>query len=130
MQFWASKTVLILTPQTKIQAYLGQLKAKMTVFGVVFRNREKNLNALAELDITPAQREEYIMGLTPEDYCSGPNKDKDVPGRPDYYEFGITINGKEVYIKQSMGLPNKPIDCISFHPAEWPLNYPLKPTTS
>jgi len=119
-----------LTPQTKIQAYLGQLKAKMTVFGVVFRNREKNLNALAELDITPAQREEYIMGLTPEDYCSGPNKDKDVPGRPDYYEFGITINGKEVYIKQSMGLPNKAIDCISFHPAEWPLNYPLKPTTS
>ncbi len=117
-------------PSNQNSGIPGPTEGKIAGFGIVFRNRDKNLKALAELDITPAQREEYIMGLTPEDYCSGPNKDKDVPGRPDYCEFGITINGKEVNIKQSMGLPNKPIDCISFHPAEWPLNYPLKPTTS
>jgi hypothetical protein len=119
-----------LTPQTDIQAYLSQLKAKLLVFGVVFRNRDKNLNAIAELEISPMQREDFIKELTFTDYCSGPNIDTDVPGRPDLYEFGIMINGKEVYIKLSMGLPNKPVDCISFHLAEWPMKYPLKPTTS
>ncbi|MGB3079796.1 MAG: hypothetical protein WBB31_12005 [Saprospiraceae bacterium] len=119
-----------MTPQTDIQTYLSQLKTKLGVFGIVFRNREKNLNALAELDIAPIQREDCLKDLRPEDYCSGPNIDKDVPGRPDYYEFGIIVNGKEVYIKLSMGFPNKPVDCISFHVAEWPMKYPLKPTTS
>ena len=121
---------MVLTPQTDIQAYLSQLKTKLGVFSIVFRNREKNLNALAELDIMPKQREDFLKDLTPEDYCSGPNPDRDDPDRPYYYEFGIVVNGAEVYIKLSLGLTNKPVDCISFHVAEWPMKYPLKPTTS
>lgn len=119
-----------MTPQTDIKAYLGQLKAKLGVFGVVFRNRDKNLSAFDDLNISPKQREDFLNDLKPEDYCSGPNPDKDVPDRPDYYEFGIVVNGQEVYIKLSLGLTNKPVDCISFHVAEWPMKYPLKPTTS
>jgi len=118
-----------LTPQTDIQAYLGQLKAKLGVFGVVFRNRDKNLSAFDDLNISPKQRVDFLKDLKPEDYCSGPNPDRDVPDRPDYYEFGIIVNGQEVYIKLSLGLTNKPVDCISFHLAEWPMKYPLKPTT-
>lgn len=106
------------------------MKAKLSVFGIVFRNRDKNLNAIAELDISSKQREDLLKDLEPENYCSGPNTDKDVPDRPDYYEFGIDVNGKEVYIKLTVGLTNKPVDCISFHVAEWPMKYPLKPTTS
>ncbi len=119
-----------MTPQTDIQSYLGQVKAKLGVFGVAFRKRDKNLSAFDDLNISPKQREDFLKDLKPEDYCSGPNIDKDVPGHPDYYEFGIVVNGKEVYIKLTMGLINKPIDCISFHEAEWPMKYPHKPTTS
>lgn len=118
-----------MTPQTDIQAYLSQLKAKLGVFGVVFRNRDKNLDALADLEIAPMLRENYLKDLEPEDYCSGPNPDRDIPDRPDYYEFGSVVNRKEVYIKLTLVLTNKPVDCISFHVAEWPMKYPLKPTT-
>jgi len=46
--------------------------------------------------------------------------------QPNYYEFGIMIKGHEVYIKMSIGLPDKPIDCMSFHIAEYSINYPIK----
>jgi hypothetical protein len=47
------------------------------------------------------------MNLKAEDYYSGPNKDTYDTTKPDYYEFGIQIKGKEVYIKISPGLPIK-----------------------
>ena len=112
--------------RAEIDSFLAELKTKIAVFGVAFRGRDKNLEALSEMDITAKKREEYLKELTPDNYCSGPNTDKDVPGMPDYYEFGLTINSKEVYIKLSLGLSGKMIDCISFHVAEWPLKYPLK----
>ena len=65
------------------------------------------------------------MNLTFEDYYSAP-KDTYDSTKPDYYEFGIPVNKKEVYIKISLGLPNKMVDCMSFHIAEFPISYPLK----
>lgn len=109
-----------------VELFLTQLKDKLKVFEVAFRPRGKNLDDLAELDITPIKRLEYLMNLNAEDYYGGPKKDTYDPTKPDYYEFGIQINGKEVYIKISPGLPNKMVDCMSFHIAEFPMNYPLK----
>ena len=57
---------------------------------------------------------------------SGPNRDTYDLNKPDYFEFGITIKSFEVYIKISVGMPNKMIDCMSFHKAERIINYPLK----
>ena len=81
---------------------------------------------MANLDITAKAREEVILSLQVEDYGSGPNKDLDVPGLPDYYVFGKFINGTEVYIKLNSGKPNRMVDCISFHSAEHPLIYPFQ----
>lgn len=38
------------------------------------------------------------------------------------------VKGVELYIKISKSLKNKPVDCMSFHPAEFPIAYPLKYT--
>lgn len=66
------------------------------------------------------------MNLMVQDYYAGPKNDTYDNNRPDYYEFGIQVNNVEVYIKISLGLTNKSVDCMSFHPAEFPIIYPLK----
>lgn len=109
-----------------VEYFLQQLKEKMTVFDVVFRYRDKNLADLAEMNITPASRTIYLLQLTIENYYSGPHKDTYDTSMPDYYEFGLEIMKKTVYIKINLGKPNKPIDCISFHLAEFPIQYPFK----
>jgi len=110
----------------EVDQFLRQMKEKIAVFDVVFRYRDKNVAALAELDITPAARKACLLQLTAEDYYSGPNKDNYDTSLPDYYEFGITIKKRTIYIKISLGKLNKPVDCLSFHQAEFAITYPLK----
>jgi hypothetical protein len=112
--------------KAEIEEFLRALKEKIKIFDIVFRPRDKNTETLAELDILPIDRIQYLMNLTADDYYSGPNKDTYDFRKPDYYEFGIQVKRKEVYIKISLGLPNKPVDCMSFHIAERPITYPLK----
>lgn len=112
--------------RAEVEYFLQQLRDKMRFFEVVFRPRDKNIDTLAELDLIPKARIEYLKNLTLEDYYTGPNKDTHDDKRPDYFEFGINIKGEEVYIKISLGLLNKPVDCMSFHKAERPITYPFK----
>lgn len=110
-----------------VEQFLSSLKDKIRVFDIVFRPRDKNLDSLAALDITAAERLRLLIGLTADDYCAGPKPDTMQPDRPDYYEFGLQIKGMDVYIKISPGMPGKPADCMSFHIAERALAYPFKP---
>lgn len=107
--------------QNEVELFLMEFKAKINVFGIVFRPRDKNLQTLAHLDISPMQRLEFIKNLKVEDCFSGPNKDTYDHLQRDYFEFGIEIDRQQVYIKLSLGLPNKAADCMSFHIAERPI---------
>ena len=109
-----------------IEQFLNELRDKIHFFDIRFRPRDKNLQALADLDITANQRLEYIVKLTFENYYAGPQTDTFNTNLPDYFEFGISVKGVDVYIKISKGLENKPADCMSFHEAEFPMKYPLK----
>lgn len=109
-----------------VSDFLQQMKDKIRVFGIVFRQRQKNTQALASLDIKPFERNNHIMSLQPEDCFSGPNADTYDESNPDYYEFGKDIKGQNIYIKVSIGKKDKPVDCMSFHPAERAIKYPLK----
>jgi hypothetical protein len=44
----------------------------------------------------------------------------------DMWVFGKIIQGKEVYIKITIGQPSDKVLCISFHFSEKPLIYPHK----
>lgn len=109
-----------------IDDFLNQIKAKIQVFGIVFRPREKNLETLATLDIKPIDRINFILNLLTSDYYRGPTPDTYDTSKPDYYEFGINIKSKEIYIKIALNIPNKPVDCMSFHIAEHPIQYLYK----
>jgi len=111
--------------RSEIEVFLGQFKAKMKIFSVVFLNREKNLSTLLELEITPASRRDVLDALRVEDYYRGPTPDID-KGREDYWEFGRPLEGREIYIKIRLGHLDHPVICISFHLAEHVITYPYK----
>ncbi len=110
----------------EIEEFLIDFKQKLKVYNVFFKHRDKNLQTLLDLEITPKQREEFLLNLEPTDYSNGPIADAFDPESPPNYEFGITIKKKEVYIKINMGKPEKSVMCISFHIAEHKMVYPFK----
>ena len=89
-------------------------------------NRQKNNQALADFGLMPRHRRDEIMALTVDNYCEGPDADADDPAQQ-VCVFGTTVGQREVYIKLTL----KPLvrgflaKCLSFHPAEHQLSYPL-----
>lgn len=110
----------------EVEQFLSQFKVKLEIWGIVFLDgREKNIQALADLNISRFERMNIIKSIQVEDYSEGPIRDV----LNDYGEmcvFGKDVNGIETYIKITMGKPNLKTICISFHQAEHPMNYPLK----
>ena len=110
----------------EVRAFLGQFNIKAQVYGIRFRDdRLKNRRALAELDITPLQREMIVKSIREQDYVEGPvidvlNKEREM------WVFGRDVKGREVYIKITLGYEGGQTICISFHLAEHPLAYPFK----
>ncbi len=108
------------------QAFLQNFKAKLSIWGVVFRDeRGKNFQTLLSLEITPKYRESILKELEPIDYCQGPLNEK-LYGGSDMWVFGKRIKNTDIYIKITLGLLGKQVICISFHEAEKALIYPFK----
>ena len=109
-----------------VKAFLDLFNIKAQVFGIRFRNdREKNREALLQLDITPMQRELIVKNLQVQDYVEGPVIDV-LNREGEMWVFGKDVKGREVYIKITLGYENGQTICISFHIAEHPLAYPFK----
>ena len=110
----------------EIQKFLNDFHQKVEVFDIFFMDdREKNHEALAELDIRAIDRVGIVKTITADDYSEGPIKNM-LNAWGDLWVFGKDVKGQEVYIKIAYGMPNKSTICISFHVAEHPMNYPYK----
>ena len=110
-----------------VTAFLKEFKGIAGEKGIYLINREKNRQALVSLNITETNAKDEIMSLSAADYCAGPEPDKRQPG--DIWEFGRSIGGVDVYVKLKLAeLPDgeKIAKCISFHPAEHALRFPLR----
>ncbi len=109
----------------EVEIFLSDLLIKIDIIDIIFINREKNFDALLELEINASERLEYIKRLRVKNYFAGPKQDAFDPESPSNWEFGINLKGKEVYIKINMGKPQKKVMCISFHIAEYEITYPF-----
>lgn len=109
-----------------VKSFLEQFNIKAQVYGIRFRDdRKKNSEALLELGISHLQREMIVKSLLPQDYVEGPvidalNKQKEM------WVFGKDVKEREVYIKITLGYENGQTICISFHIADYPLEFPFK----
>lgn len=105
----------------EIQFFLQDFKAKLSIWGVIFRDdRSKNAEALLDLDIRPVDREKVLLDLQVTDYYEGPKRET-LYGGADMWVFRKAIKGQEVYIKITLGFAGAQVICISFHVAEHPM---------
>ena len=108
----------------EVEQFLNDLKQKIKTFGMIIIEREKNRKTLTELEIYQSNIKTNLSNLKAENYCKGPTKDSEHGG--EFWEFGIEIKNREIYIKINYGNFNKPVICISFHFAEHKLKYRFK----
>ncbi|MGI8892891.1 MAG: toxin [Bacteroidia bacterium] len=98
----------------------------MKIWDVLFRDdRGKNTQTLIDLEISPGERKNILGTLEVIDYSKGPIEER-LYGGAEMWVFGKTVKKKEVYIKITMGVPGTAVICISFHLAEYKMNYPIK----
>lgn len=110
----------------EIEGFLRDFKIKLGFWGLLIRSdRDKNFETMKALEFSINDVKNELGELELVNFSDGPIKDK-LYGNADMWVFGKFIQGKEVYIKITLGHPSAQVLCISFHFAEHLLNYPYK----
>ena len=111
----------------EVKSFLNRLRAKAEIYRIIYEdNRLKNAQTLASLELKPFERDEIVKNLTVDNYSEGPNRENFFGGSSEMYVFGKVVKNQEIYIKVTLGLANNSVICISFHIAEFPMDYPFK----
>jgi hypothetical protein len=113
-----------LTAPHEITEFLKKFKHVLTQkFTIIPRNEYKA--TASYLGITILDVKDTISQLTYKDYLNGPEKDK---GRQGFmiWEFGVLMQGEDIYIKLSDDFGFNIAKCLSFHIAAYQFNFPYK----
>jgi hypothetical protein len=113
--------------EAEIGSFLNEFKIIAKNRGVYFVTRQEFIITLTSLGITRSICQDELLSLSVEDYCRGPEDDRDRQGQ--VWIFGRRFEGTELYIKLKLAKVGKETiaKCLSFHPAEFPLCFPLRP---
>lgn len=114
-----------MSTKEEVATFLKDFKEKMKFWDVLFRDeRGKNAQALVDLELRPIERKMMLEKLNVQEYSEGPIAEI-LYGGSAMWVFGKTIKKREVYIKITMGAVGASVICISFHLAEYKMNYPF-----
>jgi hypothetical protein len=110
--------------------FLSLFKGAVMIGHLHVKNREKNIQGLLDLGMSAQERTEVMLELTPEDYMAGPEPD-DTDQQKEIWEFGRSLEGTDVYMKLQVAQDRTKRNVYhaivwSFHPAEFPMRYPLR----
>ena len=114
--------------EQEVAAFLSKVRQSLQDPGFyLILDREKNRQALNDLDISPGVQRESISRLEVLDYYRGPSGDERFPDNT-VFEFGICIDEREVYVKLAIVEKYGKVfcKCLSFHRAERSITYPLR----
>ena len=112
----------------KVYQFLKTIKDLDQERKLYWAKRDEKFISLERFGFTEAVAKNEILSLAIEDYCSGPEPAHD--GTGNVCIFGKKIKGQEFYIKLKIKeiASEKFGIIISFHPAEYQLFYPYKPS--
>ena len=112
--------------KTEVDRFLLDFKAKLSLWGLLMRSdRVKNLKTLIALEFQVEDVKKELRELSVLHFSEGPLSDI-LYKSADMWVFGKMIQGKEVYIKVSMGQYGEKVLCISFHFSDYEMKYPYK----
>lgn len=113
--------------EESVGRFLTEFKMVARKRGVDFVPREAFIETMTMLGITRGICYDELLTLSVQDYCQGPEEDRDRPGK--VWVFGKHYEGKEIYIKLKLVRAGRETiaKCLSFHLAEFPLCFPLAP---
>ncbi len=119
------------TEKERIKCFLQEIKDTITAPHAGYQTwtlvpRTKNCECLAKLGYTLKDVRLRILELTVKNYVRGPFTDRNERG--EFWEFGKTIDGYEIYIKLKLASFDKlkAVRIVSFHIAEAPIQYPVQ----
>ncbi|MCQ2289125.1 MAG: type II toxin-antitoxin system MqsR family toxin [Muribaculaceae bacterium] len=107
-----------------VNRFLEQFRVKASVFGIIYRIRDKNENTLFKLGISAVMREKIVLSLDGIDFSHTTLGDAFDEGDL-LWVFGKDYKGTELYIKITIINQGRCL-CVSFHEAEHPIVYPFK----
>ena len=113
----------LIKARNEVNNFLNRFSSKSKIWGIVLINREKNQETLKTLGITPKIRSEIINSIKDTDYIE---TIFDEALHQELWVFGKDFNNHELYIKISIGIENSSTICISFHIAEYKLEYAFR----
>jgi hypothetical protein len=115
-----------MSTEAEVAFFLRNFEEKMKIWDILFRDdRGKNTQALVVLELRPIDRKGVLEALEIKDYSKGPIEER-LYGGAEMWVFGKIVKKKEVYIKITIGAMDSGVICISFHLAQYKMNYPLK----
>ena len=119
--------IIIARQGNRSRSFLAEFKEVVSSGrGLDLIPRAETNDTLHELGLTKKNVVDEILDLSVYDYSAGPLPDRDRPGS--VWVLGREIFGREIYIKLKIAQvgANRIAKCISFHEADYPLNYPLR----
>ena len=109
----------------EITEFLKKFKHVLTQGFIIIPRNDYKLTC-SYLGITISDVKDTISQLTYKDYVNGPEKDKGKPGNM-IWEFGVHMQGQDIYIKLSDDFSFNRAKCLSFHIAAYSFKFPYKP---
>ena len=107
-----------------VKSFLNSMNVKIDIYGMVFAERQRCQETMRMLGINEIVAKSIIKTLDATDFSK--YFDDTTQWGCDLWAFGKDINGEEIYIKIGLGLPNRQTVCVSFHRADFPIQYPFK----
>lgn len=107
-----------------VKNFLNSMNVKIDIYGMVFAERQRCQETMRMLGINEIVAKSIIKTLDAADFSK--YFDDNTQWGCDLWAFGKDINSEEVYIKIGLGLPNRQSVCVSFHKADFPIQYPFK----
>lgn len=107
-----------------VKKFLNSLNVKIDIYGMVFAERQRCQETMRMLGINEKVAKSIIKTLEATDFSK--YFDDTTQWGCDLWAFGKDIKGEEIYIKIGLGMQDRQTVCVSFHKADFKIQYPFK----